>query len=100
MADPNDPGLLSAPQASLLIDQYEITMARSFHRLGMNDPSVFELFVRKLPPHRDWLVVCGLGPTLRLVSEMRFGPDELEYLGGVGCGDEFISYLRAFPFSG
>jgi nicotinate phosphoribosyltransferase len=100
MADPNDPGLLSASQASLLIDQYEITMARSFHRLGMNEPSVFELFVRKLPPHRDWLVVCGLGPTLRLVSEMRFGPEELEYLGALGCDDEFISYLRDFRFSG
>jgi nicotinate phosphoribosyltransferase len=100
MADPNDPGLLSASQASLLIDHYEITMARSFHRLGMNEPSVFELFVRKLPPHRDWLVVCGLGPTLRLISEMRFGPEELEYLDGLGCGDEFISYLRDFRFSG
>jgi nicotinate phosphoribosyltransferase len=100
MADPNDPGLLSASQTSLLIDQYEITMARSFHRLGMNEPSVFELFVRKLPPHRDWLVVCGLGPTLRLISEMRFGPEELEYLDGLGCDDEFISYLRDFRFSG
>jgi nicotinate phosphoribosyltransferase len=75
-------------------------MARSFHRLGMNEPSVFELFVRKLPPHRDWLVVCGLGPTLRLISEMRFGPEELEYLDGLGCDDEFISYLRDFRFSG
>jgi nicotinate phosphoribosyltransferase len=100
MADPNDPGLLSAAETSLLIDQYEITMARSFHRLGMNEPSVFELFVRRLPPNRDWLLVCGLGPTLRLISEMRFGPAELDYLGDLGCGDEFIDYLRDFRFSG
>ena len=100
MADPNDPGLLSAAQTSLLIDQYEITMARSFHRLGMNQPSVFELFVRKLPPNRDWLVVCGLGPTLRLISEMRFGPKEREYLATIGCGGEFIDYLEGLRFSG
>ncbi len=100
MADPNDPGLLSAAETSLLIDQYEITMARSFHRLGMNEPSVFELFVRKLPPNRDWLLVCGLGPTLRLIREMRFGPVEREYLAGLGCGDEFISYLEGLRFSG
>jgi nicotinate phosphoribosyltransferase len=100
MPDPNDPGLLSPAQASLLIDQYEITMARSFHRLGMNEPSVFELFVRTLPPYRDWLLVCGLGPTLRLISELRFGPEELAYLGGLGCGDDFISYLRNLRFSG
>jgi nicotinate phosphoribosyltransferase len=100
MADANDPGLLSAAETSLLIDQYEITMARSFHRLGMNQPSVFELFVRKLPPNRDWLVVCGIGPTLRLISEMRFGPREREYLAGIGCGGEFIDYLEALRFSG
>jgi len=100
MPDPNDPGLLSAAETSLLIDQYEITMARSFHRLGMNEPSVFELFVRKLPPNRDWLVVCGLGPTLRLIRELRFGPREREYLATIGCGDELIDYLEDLRFSG
>jgi nicotinate phosphoribosyltransferase len=100
MPDPNDPGLLSAAESSLLIDQYEITMARSFHRLGMNDPAVFELFVRKLPPHRHWLLVCGLGPTLRLIGEMRFGPAERDYLAGLGCEDEFIAYLEDLRFSG
>jgi nicotinate phosphoribosyltransferase len=100
MADANDPGLLTAAEASLLIDQYEITMARSFHRLGMNEPSIFELFVRKLPPNRDWLLACGIGPTLRLISEMRFGAPEREYLAGLGCGDEFIDYLAGLRFSG
>ena len=38
MADANDPGLLSAAESSLLVDQYEITMARSYHRLDMNEP--------------------------------------------------------------
>ena len=88
MADPNDPGLLTPPETSLLTDLYEITMAASYHRLGRNEPAVFELFIRKLPPHRDWMLVCGLGPTLRLVSEMRFGPSELEYLGTLGFGSD------------
>jgi nicotinate phosphoribosyltransferase len=100
VADPNDPGLLTPAETSLLIDRYEITMAASYHRLGRNEPAVFELFVRKLPPHRDWLVVCGLGPTLRLVTEMRFGPAELEYLGTLGCNDNFLAYLEAFRFEG
>jgi nicotinate phosphoribosyltransferase len=100
MADANDPGLLTAAETSLLIDRYEITMAASYHRLDRNDHAVFELFVRKLPPHRDWLVVCGLGPTLRLITEMRFGPAELEYLGTLGCNDDFLRYLEGFRFSG
>jgi nicotinate phosphoribosyltransferase len=100
VADANDPGLLTPAETSLLIDRYEITMAASYHRLGRNDPAVFELFVRRLPPHRNWLVVCGLGPTLRLISEMRFGPAELEYLGTLGCNDEFLGYLEGFRFGG
>ena len=52
----DDPGLLSAAQASLLIDQYELTMAASYLERGMNEPAIFELFVRELPPGRDWLV--------------------------------------------
>jgi nicotinate phosphoribosyltransferase len=100
VADPNDPGLLTPAETSLLIDRYEITMAASYHRLGRNEPAVFEHFVRKLPPHRHWLVVCGLGPTLRLISEMRFGPAELEYLGTLGCNDDFLGYLEGFRFSG
>jgi len=100
MPDANDPGLLTPAEISLLIDRYEITMAASYHRLGRNEPAVFEHFVRKLPPHRDWLVVCGLGPTLRLISEMRFGPAELGYLGTLGCNDDFLGYLEGFRFSG
>ncbi len=100
MADANDPGLLTPAETSLLVDQYEITMAASYHRLGRNEPAVFELFVRRLPPNRDWLLVCGLGPTLRLVSEMRFGERELEYLATLGCEEAFLSYLEGFRFSG
>ena len=100
MPDPNDPGLLTPAETSLLIDQYEITMAASYHRLGRNEPAVFELFARKLPPRRDWLLVCGLGPTLRLVAEMRFGARELDYLRSLGFRPDFLSYLEGFRFQG
>ena len=48
MPDANDPGLLSPPQASLLTDQYEVAMAASYHRRGMNEPAIFELFARPI----------------------------------------------------
>jgi len=100
VADANDPGLLSAPQTSLLTDLYELAMSASYLRRGMNEPAAFELFARKLPPRRDWLLVCGLGPTLRLIASMRFGDGELESLRGLGYQGEFLDYLREFRFSG
>jgi nicotinate phosphoribosyltransferase len=96
----DDPGLLSPAETSLLTDQYELAMAASYHRRGMNEPAVFELFVRKLPARRDWLLVAGLGPALSLVEAMRFGERELDYLGSVGLERAFLEYLSGFRFSG
>jgi nicotinate phosphoribosyltransferase len=98
--DPSDPGLLSPQQAGLLVDQYELTMSASYLARGMNGPAVFELFVRRLPPNRHWLLVAGLGPALSLVEAIRFGPTELEYLASIGLGESLLSYLSAFRFSG
>jgi nicotinate phosphoribosyltransferase len=100
MADINDPGLLSASEAALLIDQYELAMAASYLKREMNEPASFELFVRKLAPERGWLLACGLGPALRLIRELRFGEAELAYLAERGFGDQLLSYLEGFRFSG
>jgi nicotinate phosphoribosyltransferase len=99
--DPNDPGLLSPAQVALLTDHYELTMAASYHRHDMNEPAIFELFARKLPPNRDWLLAAGLGPTVELLRELRFGEAELDYLRSLGAfGDDFVEYLAGFRFSG
>jgi nicotinate phosphoribosyltransferase len=100
VADINDPGLLSATEAALLIDQYELAMADGYLRHEMNEPATFELFARRLPPHRDWLLACGLGPTLRLISELRFGERELSEIRRLGFGEPLLSYLGQFRFSG
>src|SRR3954452_24231052 len=75
-------------------------MAASYHRLGRNDPAVFEHFIGRIPPNRDWLLVCGLGPTLRLIAELRFGPREREFLRSLKCDDDFLAYLESFRFTG
>jgi nicotinate phosphoribosyltransferase len=98
--DPDDSGLLSAAEVSLLTDLYELAMASSYHRREMNEPAVFELFARTLPPQRDWLLAAGLGPTLELVKALRFGAPELDYLRSLGFGEEFLDYLGAFRFTG
>jgi nicotinate phosphoribosyltransferase len=98
--DANDPGLLTAGETSLLIDQYELAMAASYLERDMNEPAVFELFSRVLPPHRRWLLAAGLGPTLRLIQELRFADAELAYLESLGFGRRFLEYLATFRFSG
>jgi len=97
--DANDPGLLTPAQTSLLTDQYELAMASSYLGRGMNEPAVFELFVRHLPARRRWLLAAGVGPALALVREMQFGALELAYLASLGFGGAFLEYLARYRFT-
>ncbi|HEY7151419.1 MAG TPA: nicotinate phosphoribosyltransferase [Solirubrobacterales bacterium] len=99
--NPDDPGLLGPSEVSLLIDLYELTMSASYLERGMNGPAVFELFARRLPPNRDWLLAAGLGPTLQLVHALRFSQAEVDYLRSLDLfAESFLDYLRGFRFSG
>ena len=64
----------------LLTDLYELTMLQAYYERGMTDPAVFELFVRKLPPKRDFLVAAGLEQALDFIEGMRFGEEELDWI--------------------
>src|SRR5436190_10500542 len=99
--NPADPGLLGPAEVALLIDQYELAMSASYLSQDMNEPAIFELFVRHLPPNREWLLAAGLGPTLELIRELSFGGQELDYLRSLELlADDFIDYLAEFRFSG
>jgi nicotinate phosphoribosyltransferase len=98
--DIDDPGLLGPAETSLLIDRYELSMAAAYHRHRMNEQAIFELFARRLPPRRAWLMAAGLGPTLRMVTQLRFGQPELAYLSSIGFSERFLDYLADFRFSG
>lgn len=100
LPDADDPGLLRPDQVGLLIDQYELAMAASYLKRGMDEPAVFELFVRHLPRRRDWLLVAGLGPALALVRHMRFAEPELAFLRSLRFPEAFLDYLAEFSFSG
>src|SRR3954452_13038919 len=100
-AHSNDPGLLSPADLALLVDLYELTMSASYLARGLTDEAIFELFPRRLPPQRDWLLAAGLGPTLELLRELRFGERELEYLRSLGMFNEgFLNHLERFRFTG
>jgi nicotinate phosphoribosyltransferase len=62
-----------APDAmpTLLTDLYQLTMMQAYLEEGMADTSVFELFVRKLPPERNFLVAAGLEQALDFLERLR-----------------------------
>ncbi len=66
--------------------------------------ATFELFVRRLPARRDYLVVCGLEQALEYLEGLRFAGDEIDYLRELPqfarVGEQFWEYLREFRFRG
>ncbi len=89
---------LSSP---LLTDLYQLTMLQAYFEREMTDTAVFELFVRKLPPGRDFLVAAGLQQALDFVAELRFGEEELDWIERSGLfRREFAARLAQLRFTG
>jgi nicotinate phosphoribosyltransferase len=85
----------------LLTDLYELTMLQAYYERGMTDPAVFELFVRKLPPKRDFLVAAGLEQALDFIEGMRFGEEELDWIRTCGhFKPAFADRLAKLRFTG
>lgn len=65
----------------LLTDLYELTMAAGYHVHGLaNQRATFELWMRRLPGCRNYLVTAGLEQVVDYLLNFRFGTDEIEYL--------------------
>jgi nicotinate phosphoribosyltransferase len=63
----------------LLTDLYELTMMAGYLSAGMADlNATFELFVRKLPRGRAYLVFAGLEQILGDLLELAFQPDQID----------------------
>jgi nicotinate phosphoribosyltransferase len=87
--------------AALLTDLYELTMAASYHAQGMSEEATFDLFIRKLPAKRNFLVSCGLDEAIEYLENFRFDDDSIAYLGSLGMFKaEFLRYLRTLRFTG
>ncbi|HEX6320587.1 MAG TPA: nicotinate phosphoribosyltransferase [Burkholderiales bacterium] len=85
----------------LLTDLYQLTMLQAYYEQGMTDTAVFELFVRKLPPGRDFLVAAGLEQALEYLEDLRFGEEELAWVRASGLfKDAFSDELRKLRFTG
>jgi len=86
---------------ALLTDLYELNMLQAYHAEGMHDTAVFDLFMRRLPPNRDYLVACGLEHVLHYLETFRFEGHHLDYLHSLNrFSPSFIDYLSTLRFTG
>lgn len=89
----------------LSTDLYELTMMAGYYACRRTGAATFELFVRRLPDDRAFLIAAGLEQALDHLESLRFTGEEIEYLRttpalqGAPAGF-FDQYLRDFRFTG
>src|SRR5262245_8153903 len=65
----------------LLTDLYELTMAAGYHACGLADQiATFELWIRRLPKCRNYLIAAGLEQVVHYLLNLRFSPEQIDYL--------------------
>lgn len=90
-----------SPVPALFTDLYELTMLEAYWAEGMTAPAVFDLFARKLPPGRNFLLACGLEQVLSCLEAFAVGGEEIDYLRSLGLfRSDFLERLRALRFTG
>ncbi|WP_316179775.1 MULTISPECIES: nicotinate phosphoribosyltransferase [unclassified Bradyrhizobium] len=92
---------MNTSSSALLTDLYQLNMVQAYLEAGQTQTAVFEFFVRKLPPQRNFLVAAGLEQALEFLRGLRFSDDELSWLVRSGrFSASLIRYIADFRFSG
>lgn len=91
--------------AALLTDLYQLTMAAGYFETGKSrEVATFELFFRRMPKQRNFVLAAGLEQAVEYVRALRFTGEEIRYLRSLrqfrNVSDGFFEYLRLFRFTG
>jgi nicotinate phosphoribosyltransferase len=92
---------MSVSQSALLTDLYQLTMAHAYFDLGMRETAVFELFVRRMPAGRRFLVAAGLEQIVGYLEDLHFTEDDVEFLRSLQIfPPAFLQHLLTVRFTG
>jgi nicotinate phosphoribosyltransferase len=90
--------------SALIVDLYELTMAAGYFQQNYNPIVTFELFIRELPPERNFLISAGQEQAVDYLTNLYFSKEQAAYLRGLPnfkyISQDFFEYLETFKFSG
>ncbi len=92
---------MNAGTSALLTDFYQLTMLHAYHVHRMHETAVFELFVRRMPASRNFLLAAGLEQALSYLEQLCFSAEELDWVRREKrLGRAFADYLAQLRFTG
>jgi nicotinate phosphoribosyltransferase len=89
----------------LLTDFYQLTMAAGYHEAGKSkETATFELFLRRLPHNRNFVLAAGLAQAVDYLQNLHFTPEEIAYLRDLphfrNTREDFFEMLAGLRFTG
>ncbi len=89
----------------LSTDLYQLTMAAGYFEAGkLEERATFELFVRRLPANRNFILAAGLAQVVEYLQNLRYTLEEIDYLRGLPqfshTSPAFFDYLAGLRFTG
>jgi nicotinate phosphoribosyltransferase len=89
----------------LTTDFYELTMTSAYFSSNQFDNiGIFEMYVRKLPKNRNYLVIAGLEHVINFLLNLKCKPEHVEFLKHhdifKGSDKKFFDYLLNLKFTG
>lgn len=91
--------------SALNTDLYQLTMGAGYFVNGKaNDVGTFEVLVRRLPRHRNFLLAAGLQQAVEYLSDLKFRKEEVQYLRSLSqfknTPAEYFDFLEKLRFTG
>jgi len=93
-------GAYKEEDMSLFTDFYELTMCAAYFDNKNFKPATFDLFIRRLPENRSYILFTGLEQILLHLQDIKFTKQHLAYLKRQGFNQQFLNYLQNFKFTG
>jgi nicotinate phosphoribosyltransferase len=93
-------GYLTAENAPLFTDLYELRMMQAYYNQDHNPRATFSLFFRDLPPARGYMLAAGLEQAIQFIQNVSFGDRAIEFLQDQGFDDDFLAHLKTLEFTG
>lgn len=85
----------------LLTDLYQLNMLQAYLDHGQVETAVFELFVRRFPARRGFLMAAGLDQALDFLENLQFSHEVINWLRqNYRFSDRLLDYLASLRFTG
>ncbi len=87
---------------SMITDLYQLTMMAVYHKYKLDSKATFEMFFRRMPKNRSYMVFAGLEQVIDYIQNLKFNPEDIDYLKShktfTNVDEAFFEYLKNFKF--